>query len=307
VVVPSSAWAQAYPTRPIHVIAGYAAGGGTDIFVRLACQQLTERFGHTFVIEDRPGAASNLATEAVVRAAADGYTLLGTDGAAAVNATLYEKLNFNFINDIALVGVIRGPLVMMVHPSVPAKTVPEFIAYAKANPGKIAMASSGVGNPTHLAGELFKVMTHVDMTHVPYRGAGPAVTDLLGGQVQIYFGSAPAAIEHIRSGRIRALAVTTLTRFDGLPDLPTVAETVPGFDASQWFAIGLRKNSPPEIIAKLNQEIGEVLADPKMQVRLLDLGTKVLPASSVDDLAKFVAEETEKWGKVVKASGAKAE
>jgi tripartite-type tricarboxylate transporter receptor subunit TctC len=305
--VPRIAWAEAYPTRPIHVIAGYAAGGGTDIFVRLTCQQLAARFGHTFVIENRPGAGSNIATEAVVRAAPDGYTLLGTDGAAAINATLYEKLNFNFISDIALVGVIRGPLVMMVHPSVPAQTVPEFIAYAKANPGKIAMASAGVGNPTHLAGELFKVMTHVDLTHVPYRGAGPAVVDLLGGQVQVFFGSAPAAIEHIRSGRIRALAVTTLTRFEGLPDLPTVADFVPGFDASQWFAIGLRKNSPPEIIVKLNQEINEVLADEKIQARMLELGTKVLPASSIDDLAQFAAEETEKWGKVVKASGAKAE
>ena len=305
-VVPRLASAQAYPMRPIHVIAGYAAGGGTDIFVRLTCQQLTERFGHTFVIEDRPGAGSNLATELVVRAPADGYTLLGTDGAAAINATLYEKLNFNFINDIALVGVIRGPLVMMVHPSVPAKTVPEFIAYAKATPGKIPMASAGVGNPSHLAGELFKVMAHVDMTHVPYRGAGPAVVDLLGGQVQIFFGSAPAAIDHIHAGRIRALAVTTTTRFEGLPDLPTIADFVPGYDASQWFAIGLRKNSPPEIIAKLNQEISEVLGDEKMKTRLLDLGTKALPGST-EVLAQFVVEETEKWGKVVKASGAKAE
>jgi tripartite-type tricarboxylate transporter receptor subunit TctC len=305
-IVPRSTWAQAYPTRPVHVIAGYAAGGGTDIFVRLACQQLTERFGHTYIIEDRPGAGSNLATELVVRAPADGYTLLGTDGAAAINATLYEKLNFNFINDIALVGLIRGPLVMMVHPSVPAKTVPEFIAYAKANPGKIPMASAGVGNPSHLAGELFKVMAHVDMTHIPYRGAGPAVADLLGGQVQIFFGSAPAAIDHIHAGTIRALAVTTTTRFESLPELPTVADFVPGFDASQWFTLGLRKNSPPEIIGRLNQELGEVLADAKVQARLLDLGTKPLLGSS-EDLGRFLAEETEKWGKVVKASGAKAE
>jgi tripartite-type tricarboxylate transporter receptor subunit TctC len=195
---------------------------------------------------------------------------------------------------------------MMVNPSVPAKTVPEFIAYAKANPGKIAMASAGVGNPTHLGGELFKVMAQVDMTHVPYRGAGPAVVDLLGGQIQIFFGSAPAAIDHIRAGRIRALAVTTAARFEGLPDLPTVADFVPGYDASQWFAIGLRKNSPPEIIAKLNQEISEVLSDEKMKARLLDLGTKLLPGSS-EELGRFVAEETERWGKVVKASGAKAE
>jgi tripartite-type tricarboxylate transporter receptor subunit TctC len=305
--VPASrASAQSYPTRPIHVIVAYAAGGGTDIFVRLTCQQLTDRFGQFFVVEDRPGAGSNIATEAVVRAPADGYTLLGTDGAAAINATLYEKLSFNFINDITVVGVIRGPLVMMVHPSVPAKTVPEFIAYAKASPGKIPMASAGVGNPSHLAGELFKVMAHVDMTHVPYRGAGPAVTDLLGGQVQIYFGSAPAAIEHIRAGRIRPLAVTTATRFDSLPDLPTVADFVPGYEASQWFAIGLRKDSPAEVIDKLNQEVSTVLADEKIRARLLDLGTKVLPGSPAD-FARFVAEETEKWGKVVKAAGAKAE
>lgn len=288
------------------MLAGYAAGGGTDIFVRLTCQQLTERFGHTYIVEDRPGGGSNLATELVVRAPADGYTLLGTDGAAAINATLYEKLSFNFINDIAVVGLIRGPLVMMVHPSVPAKTVPEFIAYAKANPGKIPMASAGVGNPSHLAGELFKVMTHVDMTHVPYRGAGPAVVDLLGGQVQIFFGSAPAAIDHIRAGRIRALAVTTATRFEGLPDLPVIADFVPGYESSQWFALCLRKESPPEIITKLNQEVTEVLSDEKVKARLLDLGTKALPGSSAE-LDRFVAEETEKWGKVVKASGAKAE
>ncbi|HLH98680.1 MAG TPA: tripartite tricarboxylate transporter substrate binding protein [Xanthobacteraceae bacterium] len=303
---PQIAGAQIYPNRPIHVIVGYAAGGGTDIFVRLTCQELTARFGHTYIVEDRPGGGSNLATELVIRAPADGYTLLGTDGAAAINATLYEKLSFNFINDIAVVGLIRGPLVMMVHPSVPAKTVPEFIAYAKAHPGKIPMASAGVGNPSHLAGELFKVMAKVDMTHVPYRGAGPAVADLLGGQVQIFFGSAPAAIDHIRAGRIRALAVTTTTRFEGLPDLPTVADFVPGYDASQWFAIGLRKGSPADIIKKLNQEVSEVLADEKIRTRLLDLGTKVLPGSS-EELGRFVAEETEKWGKVVKASGAKAE
>jgi tripartite-type tricarboxylate transporter receptor subunit TctC len=291
-----------YPTRPVHIIVGYAAGGGTDIFVRLTTQALTARFGQTFIVEDRPGAASNLATEAVVRAADDGYTLLGTDGAAAINATLYDNLNFNFINDIAVVGMIGGPLVVMVHPSVPVKTVPEFIAYAKAH--KIAMASAGVGNPSHLAGELFKVMTHVDMTHVPYRGAGPAVADLLGGQVQVFFGSAPAAIDHIRAGRIRALAVTAASRFEGLPDLPTVADVVPGYEAGQWFAIGLRKSTPAEIINTLNLEISTVLADDKIQTRLLDLGTKVLPGSP-QELGKFVADETEKWGKVVKISGAK--
>jgi tripartite-type tricarboxylate transporter receptor subunit TctC len=298
--------AQAYPSRPVRCIVGYAAGGGTDIFVRLLGQSLSERLGQPFVVENRAGAAGNIATDAVVRAPADGYTLLGTDAAAAINATLYDNLNFNFIRDIAVVGIIRGPLVMMVHPSVPAKTVPEFIAYAKANPGMISMASAGTGNPTHLAGELFKVMTHTDMTHVPYRGAGPAVTDLLGGQVQVYFGSAPAAIEHIRAGKLRVLAVTTATPFEGLPGVPTVANFVPGFEASQWFVVGLRKSSPAEIVDQLNKEINAVLADPKMKARFADLGTTVFPGSSAD-FAKFVTEETDKWGKVVKASGAKPE
>jgi tripartite-type tricarboxylate transporter receptor subunit TctC len=300
------AWAQAYPTRPVRCIVGYAAGGGTDIFVRLLGQSLSERLGQPFVIENRAGATSNIATEVVARAPADGYTLLGTDAAAAINATLYDNLNFNFIRDFAVVGMIRGPLVMMVHPSVPAKTVPEFIAYAKANPGKISMASAGTGNPSHMAGELFKVMTNVDMTHVPYRGAGPAVTDLLGGQVQVYFGSAPAAIEHIRAGKLRVLAVTTATPFEGLPGVPTVANFVPGYEASQWFAVGLRKSAPAEIVDQLNKEINAVLADAKMQARLADLGTTVFPGSPAD-LAKFVVEETDKWGKVVKASGAKPE
>ena len=298
------AWAQAYPSRPIRCIVGYAAGGGTDIFVRLLGQSLSERLGQPFVIENRAGATSNIATEVVARAPADGYTLLGTDAAAAINATLYDNLNFNFIRDFAVVGMIRGPLVMMVHPSVPAKTVPEFIAYAKANPGKISMASAGTGNPSHMAGELFKVMTNVDMTHVPYRGAGPAVTDLLGGQVQVYFGSAPAAIEHIRAGKLRVLAVTTATPFEGLPGVPTVANFVPGYEASQWFAVGLRKSAPAEIVDQLNKEINAVLADAKMQARLADLGTTVFPGSAAD-YGTFMAEETEKWGKVVKFSGAK--
>jgi tripartite-type tricarboxylate transporter receptor subunit TctC len=302
--VPRIAKAQAYPARPVRWIVGYPAGGGTDIFVRLVGQSLSERLGQSFVIENRSGAASNIATEVVVRAPADGYTLLGTDAAAAINATLYDNLSFNFVRDIALVGVVRGPLVMMVHPSVPAKTVPEFIAYARANPGKISMASAGNGNATHLAGELFKVMTRTDMAHVPYRGAAPAVTDLLGGQVQIYFGSLPATIEHIRSGRLRALAVTTSTRFETLPDLPTVGDFVPGYEASQWFAGGLRKNTAAEIIDRLNTEISAILADQKMKARLVDLGTTVFPGSAAD-FARFIAEETDKWGKVVKFSGAK--
>jgi tripartite-type tricarboxylate transporter receptor subunit TctC len=298
--------AQAYPTRPIRVVVGYAPAGGTDIFVRLIGQPLSDRLGQSLVIENRPGAASNIATDAVVHAPADGYTLLGFDAAAAINATLYDKLNFNFIRDIATIGVIRGPLLLIVHPSVPANSVPEFIAYAKANPGKISMASAGTGNATHMAGELFKVMTHIDMTHIPYRGAGPAVTDLLGGQVQVYFGSLPPTIEHIRAGKLRVLAATTSTRFETLPDVPTVDEFVPGYEASQWFAVGLRKSTPAEIVDKLNNEINVILADPHMRARLADLGTTVL-AGSAADFGKFLVEETEKWAKVVKLSGAKAD
>jgi tripartite-type tricarboxylate transporter receptor subunit TctC len=300
------AGAQAYPVRPIRVVVGYAPAGGTDIFVRLIGQPLSDRLGQSLVIENRPGAASNIATDAVVHAPADGYTLLGFDAAAAINATLYEKLNFNFIRDISTIGVIRGPLLLIVHPSVPAHSVPEFIAYAKANPGKISMASAGTGNATHMAGELFKVMTHIEMTHVPYRGAGPAVTDLLGGQVQVYFGSMPPTIEHIRAGKLRMLAVTTATRFETLPDVPAVGEFVPGYEASQWFAVGLRKSTPAEIVNRLNNEINAILADRDMRVRLADLGTTVL-AGSASDFDKFFAEETKKWAKVVKASGAKAD
>ena len=300
------AGAQAYPARPIRVVVGYAPAGGTDIFVRLIGQPLTDRLGQSLVIENRPGAASNIATDAVVHAPADGYTLLGFDAAAAINATLYEKLNFNFIRDISTIGVIRGPLLLIVHPSVPARSVPEFIAYAKANPGKISMASAGTGNATHMAGELFKVMTHIEMTHVPYRGAGPAVTDLLGGQVQVYFGSMPPTIEHIRAGKLRMLAVTTATRFATLPDVPAVSEFVPGFEASQWFAVGLRKSTQAEIVGRLNKEINAILADPDMRTRLADLGTTVFPGSAAD-FDKFLVEETEKWAKVVKISGAKAD
>jgi tripartite-type tricarboxylate transporter receptor subunit TctC len=300
------AGAQAYPVRPIRVVVGYAPAGGTDIFVRLIGQPLSDRLGQSLVIENRPGAASNIATDAVVHAPADGYTLLGFDAAAAINATLYEKLNFNFIRDISTIGVIRGPLLLIVHPSVPAHSVPEFIAYAKANPGKISMASAGTGNATHMAGELFKVMTHIEMTHIPYRGAGPAVTDLLGGQVQVYFGSMPPTIEHIRAGKLRMLAVTTSKRFETLPDIPTVGEFVPGFEASQWFAVGLRKSTQAEIVDRLNNEINAILADPDMRARLADLGTTVFPGSSAD-FGKFLVEETEKWAKVVKASGAKAD
>jgi tripartite-type tricarboxylate transporter receptor subunit TctC len=298
------AWAQAYPTRPVRCIVGYPPGGGTDIFVRLVGPPLSERLGQPFIIENRGGAASNIATEAVVRAPADGYTLLGTDAAAAINATLYDNLNFNFVRDIAVVGVIEGPLLVTVHPSVPAKTIPEFIAYANANPGKVSMASAGSGNPTHLAGELFKVMTKVDMTHVPYRGGGPAVSDLLGGQVQVYFGSLSLVIEHIRAGKLRVLAVTTPTRSASLPDIPTVGEFVPEYVASQWFAMGLRKNTPAEIIGRLNKEVNAVLTDAKIQARLADLGT-TMRRGSLAELGTFIIEETEKWAKVVKLSGAR--
>src|SRR5262245_55261630 len=288
--------AQAYPTRPVRCIVGYAAGGGTDIFVRLVAPLLSERLGQPLVIENRPGATSNIATEAVVRAPADGYTLIGTDAAAAINATLYDNLSFNFVRDIAVVSITRGPLLMLLHPSVPAKTVPEFIAYAKANPGRISMASACTGNPTPLAGELFKVMTGIDMVHVPYRGAGPAVADLLGGQVQIYFGSLPATIEHIRVGKLRALAVTTSSRFQTVPEIPTIGEFVTGYEADQWFTMGLRKSTPQEIIDHLNKEVSAILSEPRMQARLIELGT-TMSTGSAADLAKFVAQETDKWGK----------
>jgi tripartite-type tricarboxylate transporter receptor subunit TctC len=302
--VSAIARAQAYPSRPVRIIVGYAPGGGTDIFIRILSQSLSERFGQSFVVENRPGAASNIGTEAVVRAPADGYTLLGTDGAAATNATLYDNLNFNFVRDIAIIGMSRVPFVMVVHPSVPAKTIPEFIAYAKANPGKIAMASAGSGHPTHLAGELLKILTGIDMTHVPYRGAGPATSDLLGGQVQVLFDGVPTAIEHIRSGRLRALAVTTETRSPVLPNIPSIGDFVPGYEVSQWYAVGLRKNTPAEIIDRLNTEINAALTNPKMTARLADLGNTAFPGSPAD-LGQFVADDTEKWAKVIRTANIK--
>ena len=299
------AWAQTYPTRPVRLIVGVAAGGGTDIVARLISQWLSERLGQQFIVENRPGAGSNIATEVVVRAPPDGYTLLTVGAPAAINATLYyDKLNFNFIRDIAPVaGIMRGPLVMLVNPSFPAQTVPEFIAYAKANPGKINMASGGNGTTPHVTGELFKMMTGVDMVHVPYRGAGPAITDLLGGQVQVLFDN---PIEHIRAGRLRALAVTTTTRSEALPDIPTLGEFVPGYDASGWFGIGAPKDTPVQIIDRLNREINACLADPRMKARLTDLGGIVLSGSPAD-FGKHIAEETEKWAKVIKFAGIKPE
>jgi tripartite-type tricarboxylate transporter receptor subunit TctC len=302
---PQIARAQTYPTRPVRIIVGYAAGGGTDLVARLMGQWLSERLGQQFVIENRTGAATNIGTEAVVRAPADGYTLLLAHTANAINATLYEKLSFNFIRDITPVaGIIRVPSVMVVNPSLPAKTVPEFIAYAKANPGKINMGSGGAGGPDHMSGELFKTMTGINMIHVPYRGLSPALTDLLAGQVQVIFSSLPAAIEYIRADKLRALAVTTATRFEGTPDIPTVGDVVPGYEASQWYGVGVPKNTPVEIVEKLNKEINAGLANPKLKAQLADLGGTVLPGSAAD-FGKLIAEETEKWAKVVKFSGAK--
>jgi tripartite-type tricarboxylate transporter receptor subunit TctC len=300
-------WAQAYPTRPVRIIAPTAPGGGPDILARLIGPWLSGRLGQQFVVENRPGGGSNIGTEAVVRAPPDGYTLLMVSTIQAINATLYSKLNFNFLRDIAPVaGIIRLPFVMVVNPSVPAKTVPEFIAYAKANPGKINLGSPGIGTPGHVAGELFKMMAGVDLVHVPYRGGGPVMTDLLGGQVQVLFGSTSLTIEQIRAGKLRPLAVTSATRWDGLPDIPTVNDFVLGYEASAVSGLGAPRNTPAEIIDKLNKEINAALADPNMKARLADLGGTAL-AGSPADFGKLIAEETEKWGKVVKFSGAKPE
>ena len=301
------AWAQTYPSRPVRIIVGFAAGGPNDILARLIGQWLSERLGQPFVIENRPGAGSNIATEAVVRAPPDGYTLLLVGSPNAINATLYDKLNFNFIRDIAPVAsFIRGALVMVVHPSVPAKTLPEFIAYAKANPGKLSYGSGGVGGITHITAELFKMMAGVDMVHVPYRGVAPALTDLLGGQVQVVFANPAPSIEYIRAGKLRALAITTATRSEALPDIPTVGEFVPGYEASSLFGLGAPKNTPAEIIDKLNKEINAGLADPKIKARLADLDGTVLGGSPAD-FGKLIAEETEKWGKVIRAANIRPE
>jgi tripartite-type tricarboxylate transporter receptor subunit TctC len=301
------AWAQAYPTRPVRLIVPVAPGGAYDITARLIGPWLSERLGQQFVIDNRPGGGSNIGTEAVVRAPADGYTLLLVGAANAINATLYDKLNFNFIRDIAPVaGITRAPEVMVVHPSVPAKTVPEFIAYAKANPGKLTMASGGIGSLSHVAGELFKMMAGVDLVHVPYRGQGPALTNLLGGQVQVMFAITVASIEYIKTGRLRALAVTAATRSDALPDIPTVGEFVLDYEASNWFGVCAPKATPAEIVDKLNKEINASLAEPKIKARLADLGGAVL-ALSPAEFGKLIADETEKWGKVIRAANIKPE
>jgi tripartite-type tricarboxylate transporter receptor subunit TctC len=305
--VSRKAWSQTYPLRPVHLIIGYPAGGANDIIGRLIGQWLSERLGQQFIIENRAGAAGNIGTEAVVRSSADGYTLLLAGSFNAINATLYDKLNFNFIRDIAPVaGILRSTFVMLVNPAFPAQTVPEFIAYAKANPGKINMASAGSGNLTHVAGELFKAMAGVNMLHVPYRGGAPALTDLLGGQVQVYFSTISESIEYIRAGRLHALAVATATRSQALPDIPTLGEFVPGYEASGWQGIGAPKNTPIDIIDKLNKDVNACLADPKLKARLADLGSTPL-AGSPADFGKFIADETEKWAKVIKFAGIKAE
>jgi tripartite-type tricarboxylate transporter receptor subunit TctC len=299
--------AQTYPTRPARIVVGFAAGGGADISARTLGQWLTERLGQQFIVEDRPGAGSNIAAEAVVRAAPDGYTLLEVTVANAIGATLYDNLSFNFIRDIAPVAAIsRGALVMVVKPSFPARTVREFIDYAKANPGKINMATSGSGTGPQVAGELFRMMAGIEMTQVPYRGGAPAITAVIGGQVQVFFSPLPEPIEQIKAGNLRALAISTASRWEGFPDLPTLSEFVPGYEASTFYGIGAPKNTPTEIIEKLNKEINAALGDATMRARIADLGGTVLPGSSAD-FAKFIAAETKKWAKVVKFAGLKPE
>ena len=303
----SDAAALDYPTRPVRWIVGYPAGGSTDIVARLVGQYLSEKLGQQFIIENKPGAGNNIATEAVINAPPDGYTLLFVNPANGINASLYKKLSFNFVRDIAPVApIVRFPYIMVVNPSVPAKTLPEFIAYAKANPGKINMASPGIGSTPHVNGELFKAMTGTNMVHVPYRSAAAVMTDLLSGQVQLYFGTTASSLEYVRTGKLRALAVTIERRLDALPDIPTVGDFVPGYEASNWYGIGAPRNTPVEVIEKLNKETNAGLADPKLKAQFADLGGMVLPGTPAD-FGKLIADETEKWGKVVKFVGIKAD
>jgi tripartite-type tricarboxylate transporter receptor subunit TctC len=307
VAVPPKAWAQSYPTRPIRIVVGFAAGGLSDILARLLGQWLTERLGQQFVVENRAGAASNLATELVVRAPSDGYTLLIFNSSAAINQTLYDKLSFTFTRDISPIAAIMSvPDVMVVNPSVPARTVPEFIAYARANPRSLSMGSGGIGSPSHIYGELFKTLARVDLIHVPYRGGAPALTGLLGGYVQVVLGAVPESIEYIRAGQVRPLAVTTRAPLDALPGIPPLSDFLPGYEASGWQGIGAPKNTPAGIIDKLNQEINSALADAKIKARLAALGGTAL-VMSPDDFAKFIADETEKWAMVVRAAKLKVE
>jgi tripartite-type tricarboxylate transporter receptor subunit TctC len=301
------AGAQAYPSRPVRLVVGFPAGSAADIVARLVGQWLADHLGQPFIIENRPGAGGNIATEAVVRAAGDGYSLLWVTSANAISATVYDNLSFNFINDIAAVASIaRGPYVMVVNPSFPAKNVLEFVAYAKANPGKVTMASAGAGTGTHVTGALLMRMTGIDMVHVPYRGDTPALTDLLAGQVQVYFSTLPPCIENIRAGKLRALAVTTAARSEALPEIPTVGESVPGYEASLWNGIGAPKGTPADIVEKLNSGVNAALADPKIKARLSGLGSTVY-ASSVPEFGKLIAQDTEKWGSLIRAANIKAE
>jgi tripartite-type tricarboxylate transporter receptor subunit TctC len=301
------AGAQDYPTRPLRLIVGFPPGGGTDVAARLVGQWLSERLGQPVVIENRPGAGSNIATEAAVHAVADGYTLLLVSTAHAINATLYERLNYNFLRDIAPVaGFMRVPNVMEINPALSAKSVPEFIAYARGNPGNVNMASGGNGTSQHLSGELFKMMTGLNIVHVPYRGSAPALTDLVGGRVQVMFGDMPPSIELIKAGKLRALAVTTVTRSEALPELPSVGDFVPGYESSAWYGLGAPKSTPVEIVEKLGKEINAALADPKMKARITALGGTVLDGSP-SEFGSLIADETKKWAKVVKFAGAKVE
>ena len=297
--------AQTYPARPIRLIIGYTPGGSADITARLTGQWLSERLGQSVIVESRPGGGTNIATEAVVRAPPDGYTLLLVAPANAINATLYDKLNFEFLRDIVPVaGIIRFPNVVDVNPSLPIKSIPELIAYAKTNPGKLNMASSGNGSTIHMSGELFKMMTGINMVHVPYRGGAPALTDLIAGQVQVMFDNLPTSAEHVKSGRLRGLAVTGTARSHVLPDLPTVADFLPGYEASAWYGLGAPRNTPAAVIDRLNDAVNAILADPTSQGRFAELGASLLPGSPAD-FGKLLADETEKWGKVVKFAGAK--
>jgi tripartite-type tricarboxylate transporter receptor subunit TctC len=306
-VLPCIARAQAYPSRPVRLVAAFAAGGGVDITARLIGQWLSDRLGQPFVVENRPGAGGNIGTEAVVNAASDGHTVLLATVPNAVNATLYEKLNFNFIRDTAPVaGIIRVPMVILLHPSVPATTVPELIAYAKANPGKVNMASAGTGSAPHMAGELFNFMAGVNMVHVPYRGQGPALSDLLGGQVQVYFATTPGTSDFVRTGKLRALAVTTATGAEVFSKLPKVGDFVGGYEASQWYGMAAPKNTPVEIVDRLNREINAALTDPRMRAKFAEIGGEPL-AGSPSEFGRLIAEETDKWGKVVKFTGLKPE
>jgi len=303
--LPATVLAQSYPARPVRVIVPVAAGGANDVSARLIGQWLSEHLGQQFVIENRPGAGTNIGTEAAVRSPADGYTLLISGSNAAINPSLFANLNFNFIHDTAPIGsIVRVPQLMQVTPSLPVQTVPEFITYAKANPGKIAMGSGGIGSPAHVIGEYFKLATGIDLTHVPYRGAAPAVTDLIGGQIQVAFTELATSLQHVKAGRLRALAVTTAARVEALPDVPTLAEFIPGFEASQWIGLVAPKDTPSAIVEKLNAEINAGLGDAKLKARFAELGGTVMPGSPAD-FAKLIRDETEKWAKVIRDANIK--